>query len=336
MALSKPELKYLISVIIPVYNVEDYLCECVDSVINQTYKNLEIILVDDGSTDSSGKICDDYAEKDERISVIHQKNGGLSAARNAGLSKSNGEYIYFLDSDDYVADNTLETLITIAEKDNSDIVFFDAVSFADTPDFTVKQNYIRKKKYKTDSGYSVFSLLTKNKDFHSAVPLLFLKKDLLKSNKISFIPDILYEDMVFTYQVFCFAKIVSQCDKAVYYRRYRKNSIMTSAKKEKNFHSWIKVCKANTKFTFDTFGSDIPFECCQYLSRCAFSVFNVYEKLCKADRKACRNELEIFKRYIIENDAYGDTSLKLRCYGKAFWFIYKVFEKTVGRLLKGK
>lgn len=330
------ESQPLVSVIIPVYNVEEYLCECVDSVINQTYKNLEIILVDDGSTDSSGKICDDYAEKDERISAIHQTNGGLSAARNAGLSKAIGDYIYFLDSDDYIAENTLEILLSISENDKSDIVFFDAVSFADTPDFTVKQNYIRKNKYKSDTGYNVFSALTQNQEFHSAVPLLFLKKDLLIKSKIRFIPDILYEDMVFTYQALCFAKVVSQCDKALYYRRYRKNSIMTSSKTKKHFESCIEVSKTNTKFTFETFESDIPSECCQYLSRCAFNVFNVYEKLCKADRKVCLNELKNFKRYVIDNNAYGNTSLKMRCYGKAFWFIYKVFEKTVCRLLKGK
>lgn len=326
----------LISVIIPVYNVEEYLCECIDSVINQTYKNLEIILVDDGSTDSSGKICDEYKENDSRVSVIHQKNGGLSVARNTGLSKSNGVYIYFLDSDDYTADNALETLIEIAQSNNSDIVFFDAVSFADTDDFTVKQNYIRKKKYKTDSGYNVFSLLTKNKEFHSAVPLLFLKKDLLKSNKISFIPDILYEDMVFTYQVFCLAKIVSQCDKALYYRRYRKNSIMTSSKTKKHFLSCIEVCKANTKFTYEIFNGNPHYECYQYLSRCAFNVFNVYEKLCKIDRKNCRNDLKEFKEFICINNSFGNTALRMRCYGKAFWFAYKVFEKSAGRLMKGK
>lgn len=100
----KPELKEgLISVIIPVYNVEPYLERCVDSVINQTYKNLEIILVDDGSTDGSGGICDAYEKKDVRIRVIHKKNGGLSSARNSGLKIARGEYIGFVDSDDYIA-----------------------------------------------------------------------------------------------------------------------------------------------------------------------------------------------------------------------------------------
>ena len=93
----------LISVIIPVYNVENYLDRCITSVINQTYKNLEILLVNDGSTDTSGEICDNYAQQDERIKVIHKKNGGLSSARNAGLDISKGDFIGFLDSDDFIA-----------------------------------------------------------------------------------------------------------------------------------------------------------------------------------------------------------------------------------------
>ena len=96
-------LQEKISVIVPIYNVEDYLHRCVDSIINQTYTNLEIILVDDGSPDNCLKICDEYAKKDSRIKVVHKKNGGLSDARNAGLEIATGEYIGFVDSDDYIS-----------------------------------------------------------------------------------------------------------------------------------------------------------------------------------------------------------------------------------------
>ena len=94
--------KDLISIIIPVYNVEKYLKECVDSVRKQTYKNLEIILIDDGSKDNSGKLCDELAKEDNRIKVIHKENGGLSDARNVGIENATGEYIQFIDSDDFV------------------------------------------------------------------------------------------------------------------------------------------------------------------------------------------------------------------------------------------
>ena len=111
----------MISVIIPVYGVEKYLSRCLDSIINQTYRDLEIILVDDGSPDNSGKICDEYAAKDSRIKVIHKENGGLSSARNAGLDVATGEYIGFVDSDDWIEPQTYNMLFSAIEKNNSDI-----------------------------------------------------------------------------------------------------------------------------------------------------------------------------------------------------------------------
>lgn len=99
-----------ISVIVPIYNVEDYVVKCVDSILNQTLRDLEIILVDDGSTDNSGKICDEYLTKDDRVKVIHKKNGGLSDARNAGLDVCKGEYIGFVDGDDYIDEDMYEML----------------------------------------------------------------------------------------------------------------------------------------------------------------------------------------------------------------------------------
>lgn len=329
------ENQALISVIIPVYNVEEYLRECVDSVLCQTYGNFEIILVDDGSTDSSGVICDEYLEKDDRITVIHQKNGGLSVARNAGLSEANGDYIYFLDSDDYISEKTFEILLKIAQRDNSDIVFFDAISFADTDDFSVNQNYIRKHQYRTDCGIDVFGKMTENKEFHSAVYLMILKKSFVDNNNLFFVPGILHEDMVYTYQSLCLASVVSQCTDALYHRRYRKNSIMTSSKTVKHFTSCIDVCKINTEFASETFGINISTDTLNYLSRCAFNVFNVYEKLSKTDKKVCKNKLKDFKKEILQKNTFGNTVLKMRCYGKIFWFIYKIFDKTVGRLLKG-
>lgn len=111
----------LVSVIVPVYNVEKYLSRCIDSIINQTYKNLEIILVDDGSPDRCGDICDQYAIKDSRIKVIHKKNGGLSDARNAGINLAKGDYITFIDSDDWIHPKYIETLYDLVKKHNADI-----------------------------------------------------------------------------------------------------------------------------------------------------------------------------------------------------------------------
>ena len=104
-------MKELISIIVPIYNVEKYIHKCIESIINQTYKNLEIILVDDGSPDNCGNICEEYAKNDSRIKVIHKENNGLSSARNAGLEICKGDYIGFVDSDDYIELNMYEVLI---------------------------------------------------------------------------------------------------------------------------------------------------------------------------------------------------------------------------------
>jgi glycosyltransferase involved in cell wall biosynthesis len=110
-----------ISVIIPVYKVEPYLRQCIDSILTQSYSNLEIILVDDGSPDNCGKICDEYAEKDNRINVIHKENEGQAAARNTGINKATGEYLTFVDSDDWVAPDILELLYTSLISNNADV-----------------------------------------------------------------------------------------------------------------------------------------------------------------------------------------------------------------------
>lgn len=112
-----------ISIIVPVYNVEQYLKKCINSILNQSYKNIELILVNDGSTDNSGKICDEYAEKDNRIKIIHKKNGGLSDARNVGIENSTGTYLSFIDSDDYVEIDMIECLYKACIKNDCDIAW---------------------------------------------------------------------------------------------------------------------------------------------------------------------------------------------------------------------
>ncbi len=115
-------MKGLVSIILPIYKVEDSLEKCVDSVLNQTYKNLEVILVDDGSPDNCPKICDELAKKDNRIRVIHKQNGGLSSARNSGLDVMTGDFVAFVDSDDYVEPEYVETMLNVIERDGSDMV----------------------------------------------------------------------------------------------------------------------------------------------------------------------------------------------------------------------
>jgi len=319
----------LISVIIPVYNVEKYLEECVNSVLVQTYKNIEIILVDDGSTDSSGKICDSYALQNSNVQVIHQLNAGLSDARTAGFKKATGKYVYFLDSDDYIAENALEKLCLIAEADASDIVFFDAHSFLDECDEGIKQTYKRKNLYKTKSGIEIFAEMQNNSEFHSSVPLMLIKKDLFLANKLSFISGIYYEDMAFTFEVLCLAEKVSQCAECLYFRRYRQNSIMTSRKNIKYFDSTVILYKNILQFIENNkLSENVAVK--KYIARISYNVFNNYKALSKRDKKSALTTFSEIKKDIIKNNAFGDTALRLKCYSNAVWFVYKGIKKVFG------
>ena len=118
------KMEQTVSVIVPVYNCKDYLPKCIKSILNQTYPQIQLVLVDDGSSDESGEICDAFAAKDSRIQVIHQKNQGVSAARNAGLDAASGEYLLFVDSDDHIAADTIETSVNGFVDDTIDVVIF--------------------------------------------------------------------------------------------------------------------------------------------------------------------------------------------------------------------
>ena len=142
----------LISVIVPIYNVEKYLDRCVDSIINQTYKNLEIILVDDGSPDNCPQMCDDYAKKDSRIKVVHKENGGLSDARNVGMEVATGEYVSFIDSDDYISLDFYETLLETIVDNDSDIVECGVVKFYEDNSFDKYSDDLKVTNYDTVDG----------------------------------------------------------------------------------------------------------------------------------------------------------------------------------------
>lgn len=189
-------MKQLVSIIVPIYNVEKYLVKCVDSIINQTYKNIEILLINDGSTDNSGKICDEIAKKDNRIKVFHKKNGGLSDARNYGISKSKGEYLSFIDSDDYIDDDMIEQLYYGCINNNIDI----ASCAKYLEDVNGKYKIINKIKNKTQFGREQalkMIFLSQNIDT-SACDKLF-KKTLFENVKF---PDgKYYEDLGTIYKI---------------------------------------------------------------------------------------------------------------------------------------
>mgnify|MGYP002514556678 CR=1 FL=1 len=137
----------LVTVVVPVYKVEEYLNRCVESIVNQSYTKLQIILVDDGSPDSCPQMCEEWKKRDERIGVIHKQNAGLGMARNSGMDMAEGTYITFVDSDDYIALNTIEKLVALAQKNDSDVCYYGCVDVVDgevlnIPSYSVKPGQI--------------------------------------------------------------------------------------------------------------------------------------------------------------------------------------------------
>lgn len=317
----------LVSVIIPVFNVEQYLKQCVDSVLMQTYQNIEIILVDDGSTDSSGVICDQYKNIDSRIKVIHQKNEGLSEARNHGFNEAIGDYISFLDSDDWVQEETLSSLMQRIHDTNADIVFFDSKSFEDSEKgYQIPQRYIRKHDYPTDEGLTVFEQMQKNKEFHSAVPLLFFRKSFLDESKICFYPGILYEDMLFTFEALTKAEKVAQCKEAFYQRRYRNHSITQSKVKEKNYLSASTVYRELVAFS-QREGILANSSVQKYIARCAYRFIDIYYKLPNTEKEKNKRHYQKQIDDVIQHDGFGDKALLQRCKSKFHWALYKSMTK---------
>ena len=220
-----------ISVIIPVYNVEKYLKRCLDSVINQTYRNLEIILVDDGSKDKSGKICDEYAQKDKRIIVIHKENGGVSSARNKGLDICIGDYISFIDSDDWIEEDFFEYVVNNA-KDN-DLLIFD---YYITNGKSTKWIKYRKTKFEISKDECLIEL-TKAK-LQSYLWVMIFKSELFYN--IRFPQNRNYEDQAIMHLLIDKCQKIKYCNKA-FYNYYQNLKGITHTVNYKNYRDFLYV-----------------------------------------------------------------------------------------------
>ena len=218
-------LDNLISVIIPVYKVENYLNRCINSIVNQTYKNLDIILIDDGSPDNCPQICDDWAEKDGRIHVIHKSNGGLSDARNAGLKASKGEYIFFLDSDDYIDLRTIEIMLHELQQTNADLVLCNTEYVTENQEVIQKQSPIKHERLSRIEA--IKKLHQDNWPYYvTAWNKLYSRKALLG---IEFPVGKLHEDLFVAHRVFYNCDNITVIEDKLYYYVQRKNSIMSSS-----------------------------------------------------------------------------------------------------------
>ena len=220
----------LISVVVPVYKVEPFLHQCVDSVLAQTFADFELILVDDGSPDNCGAMCDEYAKKDSRVRVLHKENGGLGNARNVGMDAALGNYIIFLDSDDYWDADTLERLYSEAKKNRLQLLLFSGEPFWDgmeQPAFYMDylhstQNYLVKQ------GPESLKFAREHHEYFSSACLRFYLLSYLRDNHFRFDEGIIHEDEAFSFLTYIFADRVECIGDRFYKRRYRPGSIMTA------------------------------------------------------------------------------------------------------------
>ena len=226
-------MQTLISIIIPVYNVEPYLRQCLDSIVNQTYSNLEIILIDDGSSDGSPQICDEYASKDNRIVVIHKENRGQSEARNRGLDICKGEFISFIDSDDWVERDYIEILYNELTLHNSDISIINHNHFS----LDGTYNSIKAFKNETISNIDALKLLiTKEPIQHLLMCGKLYKKELF--NEIRFPVGQIFEEHLICYKVYYNSKKITSCNKILYHYLKRNDSTMGQATKIDYIPMW--------------------------------------------------------------------------------------------------
>ncbi|MCZ6161767.1 glycosyltransferase family 2 protein [Campylobacter ureolyticus] len=218
----------LISVVVPVYNVEKYLKKCIQSIIDQTYKNLEIILVDDGSNDNSGKICDEFAQKDNRIKVIHKINGGQADARNKALDIMNGEWVVFVDSDDFIEKFHIGNLYFQAIKNNSDI----CVCGFNIVDENYKIIQIIKVKFSDSLNGDLSFKYSLNSKIDPSLWNKIFKSSLFENTR--FVNGIYYEDRELIHRIFYKADKVSFLNSESYFYLERVGSTMNHINKKKS------------------------------------------------------------------------------------------------------
>lgn len=288
--------KPLLSVVVPVYNVEVYLDDAIESIVNQTYKNLEIVLVDDGATDRSPEICDQWADKDYRIKVIHKKNGGLSDARNAGIENSSGAIVTFVDSDDTIEPQMYETLVKLMMQHNADVVccnyrkMVDGVCSDDENVFHKRSETTIYKEWDALKGLLSWSLNCGAWD-------KIVRRSVLGG--IRFTKGRLNEDVLFWFDVFQGKPTVVECNKAFYNYRVRKGSITRS-----NHRHADDILKNTEQMTSEVRAKNLPvsdemrlYSCVSNITYCRYCSKSGYTKGNKNYDEAIRalkSELSFF------------------------------------------
>ena len=230
-----------VSIIVPVYNVEDYLCDCLSSLERQTLQGIEIIIINDGSTDNSRQKAQEFVERNDNFIIIDRENGGLSAARNMGLDVARGEFVYFLDSDDYLADNAMETLYIFAKENGLDVIKFSAYTFTDkNKDYKWERNAGYKYSGEYEGFYYGGDLImrcARNDDVFPSCCLIFSRREVIDNNNLRFQEGIIHEDNLFHFELLTLSKKVAVVNQPLYYRRYRSGSITQKI-------NWVNIIRS--------------------------------------------------------------------------------------------
>lgn len=259
---SREDASPLISIVLPIYNVESYLPQCLDSLLVQTYRNLEIILVDDESPDRCGAICDEYAQKDSRIKVFHIPNSGVSAARNYGIDQTHGEWIGFTDPDDWTEPNMFETLLKTAQSEKADVVMCGYVL-----DYTTGPETVRQWEKKVMTGTHEIARAYFHEEYFKDYLWCKLFKSSFFDGGVRSPKGRTYEDAYFTDQLILKAHRVVGIPDCLYHYRRRKTSIVSFRTLKKELDFW-----QSKKERFDTLADVVP-ECRrQMMTMCADAV----------------------------------------------------------------
>ncbi len=303
----------LISVIVPVYKVEPYIRQSIDSIVNQTYRNLEIILVDDGSPDICGSICDEYAAKDTRIKVFHKENGGLSDARNYGIARANGDYLSFVDSDDWIEPDMYEALVNVAEGNNVDIVTCGI--YNEHPNRTVADSVVVKV-FVHDAVHLLKDMINGNIAFY-AWNKLYHK---ICFSDLCFPRGHVFEDIATMHKVFMKASTVVCISKPLYhYRVSRKDSINDTYSMDNLTDYWLAH-----KSRYDFFAQDARFNTdAQIMDKlkqyCAVAIARTW-RWCFASSAQEREEYASFFKEMQEFAA-----VHFPCFGMKGWPLFLRF-----------
>ena len=274
-----------VSVIIPIHNAETYLAECLHSVVNQTFRDMEIILVNDGSADSSFIIMNTFAKEDNRIKIIYQPNKGVSAARNAGLRVATGEYILFIDSDDIIMPNAIETLFNKTFDTRSDLLLGNAIRYI--PDVPLSVAYKRSEELNSQRGIQgeecYVKLMKEKNAFPSLVFLYFVKRKLLLEKKIFFKEGIIHENELWCINTMLNATRVTMLDFNYYYYRKHNGSLMDSDNKKFRILSLFIVAKEIWKLANQLKKENKPVE---LINTLYVKIFNILSNINKLRRES--------------------------------------------------